>query len=90
MNTHKSNPRANLLVVADVVGLIACLVALVVLALENKLDAATGTALGTFAGFFGLGLRDAHQFEFGSSRGSRDKDAMLLAATPPPKDQASP
>ena len=32
--------------------------------------------LGTIVGIFGAGLRDAHMFEFGSSRGSKDKDAQ--------------
>lgn len=33
--------------------------------------------LSTITSFFGLCLRDAFQFEFGSSRGSRDKDALI-------------
>lgn len=32
----------------------------------------------SIAGFFGLGLRDAHQFEFGSSRGSQEKNELLV------------
>lgn len=33
--------------------------------------------VSTIAGIFGACLRDAFQFEFGSSRGSREKDAIL-------------
>ena len=33
--------------------------------------------ISTVAGIFGACLRDAFQFEFGSSRGSRDKDELL-------------
>lgn len=33
--------------------------------------------LSTITSFFGLCLRDAFQFEFGSSRGSRDKDELM-------------
>lgn len=38
--------------------------------------------ISTIAGFFGLGLRDAHQFEFGSSRGSEMKTDLLSKAQP--------
>jgi hypothetical protein len=39
-----------------------------------------GEAVGiisTVAGIFGACLRDAYQFEFGSSRGSKEKDALI-------------
>lgn len=69
------NRRADLMVLFDVVGLIACLV---VLALFRKdIPGEVVTLLSTIASLFGLCLRDAHQFEFGSSRGSREKDALL-------------
>jgi hypothetical protein len=38
--------------------------------------------VSTIAGFFGLGLRDAHLFKFGSSRGSVDKTELLAKAPP--------
>ncbi len=70
-----ANRRADLMVIADVIGLIACLV---VLALFRKeIPAEVVTLLSTIASLFGLCLRDAHQFEFGSSRGSREKDVIL-------------
>lgn len=77
----RGNRRADVMVALDVLGLVACLVAIVWL--RASLTGESITLITTLAGYFGLSLRDAHQFEFGSSRGSKDKDAMLLAATPP-------
>lgn len=69
------NRRADLMVILDVIGLIGCLVVLALL--RHDLPAEVVTLLSTIVGIFGLCLRDAHQFEFGSSRGSREKDAIL-------------
>lgn len=85
---HKSgntNTRANWLIVGDVVGLVLCLAAMVWVgyaALEADNIALMGLQgpLGTFVGIFGAGLRDAHQFEFGSSRGSKEKDQKITAS----------
>lgn len=77
------NRRADLMVLMDVVGLISCLVAIVWL--RDSLSGEAITLITTLASYFGLSLRDAHQFEFGSSRGSRDKDE-LLAKAPAIKD----
>lgn len=71
----KRNVRADIMVLLDVIGLIACLI---VLCFYN--DRIPGEAVGlisTVAATFGLCLRDAHQFEFGSTRSSRDKDATI-------------
>lgn len=69
------NRRADLMVLFDVIGLVACLV---VLSLFRKdVPGEVVGLLSTIAGIFGLCLRDAHQFEFGSSRGSREKDGLL-------------
>lgn len=69
------NRRADLMVLFDVIGLVACLV---VLSLFRKdIPGEVVGLLSTIAGIFGLCLRDAHQFEFGSSRGSREKDGLL-------------
>jgi hypothetical protein len=76
---HQNN-RANWMIVGDVVGLVACLVMLWLI--REAVDAGEIRGIvSTVAGFFGLGLRDAHQFEFGSSRGSKDKDAAVGKAT---------
>lgn len=74
-----TNKRADLMVIGDVLGLLACLGAMVFITVSGvKSDNAALMSLlgpiGTLAGFFGAGLRDAHQFEFGSSRGSKEKD----------------
>lgn len=70
------NKRANWMIIGDVVGLVACLVMLYFIKDMNGAGEIRGI-ISTIAGFFGLGLRDAHQFEFGSSRGSKTKDALL-------------
>ncbi|MCQ9375177.1 hypothetical protein NMQ14_13035 [Methyloversatilis sp. XJ19-13] len=76
------NRRADWMVAIDAVGLVACLA---VLALFRKeIPAEVVTLLSTIASLFGVCLRDAHQFEFGSSRGSREKDVILGGAAKPP------
>lgn len=74
------NTRADWMVIGDVAGLIACLVAIVFL--RNSLSGEAITIITTLASYFGLSLRDAHQFEFGSSRGSREKDQLMGARLP--------
>ena len=71
------NRRGDWMVALDAIGLIACLVAIV--GFRGALSGEAVTLITTLASYFGLGLRDAHQFEFGSSRGSRDKDALIGA-----------
>lgn len=71
----RHNTRADVMVLCDVVGLIVCLVVLTLF--RAGLPGEVVGLLSTIAGIFGLCLRDAHQFEFGSSRGSRDKDAHM-------------
>lgn len=75
----RENWRADIMVLIDAIGLIACLA---VLALYRKeLPAEAATLISTVASIFGLCLRDAHQFEFGSSRGSQQKDNYLRSLT---------
>jgi hypothetical protein len=69
------NRRADWMVLFDVVGLIACLVVLSVF--RQEVPGEVVGLLSTIAGIFGLCLRDAHQFEFGSSRGSKEKDLII-------------
>jgi hypothetical protein len=66
--------RKNAMIIGDVVGLVVCLA---VLTFVPDLPGEVRGIISTIAGFFGLGLRDAHQFEFGSSRGSETKTVML-------------
>lgn len=75
----KRNVRADIMVALDVVGLLACLIVLCFFR-----DRIPGEAIGlisTIAATFGLCLRDAHQFEFGSSRSSQIKDATISSLT---------
>ena len=79
---HKAgygNTRADLMVALDVVGLIACLA--VIAMFRDKLPGEVVGIVSTVAGIFGACLRDAHQFEFGSSRSNRDKDAVIAKLT---------
>jgi hypothetical protein len=84
-NTGK-NTRADVMVAVDAIGLILGLAGMVALgyfsaAFPGKISegvfGALMAQLATITSYFGLCLRDAHQFEFGSSRGSRDKDQQL-------------
>jgi hypothetical protein len=66
------NRRADIMVGLDVLGIIACLLVLVFF--RTNLPGEVVGLLSGIVGIFGAGLRDAHQFEFGSSRGSQLKD----------------
>lgn len=73
--TGGKNARADAMVIGATIGLISCLMVLVFFRKEIP-----GEAVGiisTIAGIFGACLRDAFQFEFGSSRGSKEKDELL-------------
>jgi hypothetical protein len=83
-----NNVRANMMILGDVVGLLACLLAMVYVTWLGVHGAATGDSsaiimalngpLGMLTQQFANGLRDAHQFEFGSSRGSITKQEQLF------------
>lgn len=75
----RSTRRADVMVLIDAVGLIACLVVLVLF--RTQLPEGAATLISTIASIFGLCLRDAHSFEFGSSRSSAVKDATIQALT---------
>jgi len=75
---HRRNVRADVMVALDVIGLVACL--LVLCLFRTSLPGEAVGIISTIAGIFGACLRDAHQFEFGSSRGSKDKDEALASA----------
>jgi len=79
---HKAgfgNRRADVMVALDVLGLIACLLVLVLY--REKLPGEVVGLLSAISGIFGACLRDAHQFEFGSSRSSQIKDATIAQIT---------
>lgn len=69
------NKRADLMILLDVIGLITCLVVLIFF--RKDLPGEVVGIISTVAGLFGACLRDAHQFEFGSSRSSQRKDDVI-------------
>lgn len=69
------NDRANLMIIGDIIGLVACTVVLVFF--RKDLPGEVVGIVSTIAGIFGACLRDAHQFEFGSSRSSQRKDDVI-------------
>lgn len=71
----RRNYRADVMVICDFLGLLACLVVLAVF--YKDLPGEATALISTVASIFGICLRDAHNFEFGTSRSSRDKDALL-------------
>lgn len=71
----RHNVRADVMVLLDAVGLIACLVVLCFF--RDKIPGEAVGLISTIASIFGLCLRDAHQFEFGSSRSSQTKDTTI-------------
>jgi hypothetical protein len=71
----RRNVRADIMVLSAAAGLITCLYTL-----AGYAGTLPGEAVGiisTVAGIFGSCLKDAYTFEFGSSRGSREKDSMV-------------
>ncbi|OJX13203.1 MAG: hypothetical protein BGO77_08515 [Caedibacter sp. 37-49] len=70
------NYRADIMVFAAALGLIACLVALGFY--QAELPGEAVGIISTIAGIFGACLKDAYAFEFGSSRGSKAKDFAFM------------
>ena len=83
-----SNWRADAMVILDVAGLIAALAMtgfLVYLEYSNvdfDVPDIAWVTLGGLITHFANGLRDVHVFEFGSSRGSKDKDQLMAGRQP--------
>ena len=76
INSGKYNVRADVMVFAAALGLLACLISL-----AHYKSSLPGEAVGiisTIAGIFGSCLKDAYSFEFGSSRGSKAKDVTTM------------
>ncbi len=69
------NYRGDIMVVSAALGLISCLFTLTYF--SNNLPGETVGILSTIAGIFGSCLKDAYAFEFGSSRGSKEKDSTV-------------
>jgi hypothetical protein len=69
------NHRGDIMVIAAALGLIACLCSLSYF--HHQLPGEAVGIISTIAGIFGSCLKDAYSFEFGSSRGSKDKDIPI-------------
>lgn len=70
-----NNTRADVMVIGAVVGLISCLAVLIFF--QGEVPGEVVGIVSMVAGIFGACLKDAYAFEFGSSRGSKEKDALL-------------
>lgn len=73
--TGGQNIRADLAVIAVILGLISCLVVLV--QYKESMPGEVVGIISTIAGIFGACLKDYFAFEFGSSRSSREKDQAI-------------
>lgn len=76
INKIRRNIRADIMVIAAAVGLVFCLV---FIACFKNLPGEIIGIISTIAGIFGSCLKDAYSFEFGSSRGSKEKDQTVAS-----------
>lgn len=76
----RNNTRADLMVIAAAFGLMGCLGSLAYF--REWLPGEAVGIISTIAGIFGSCLKDAYSFEFGSSRGSKEKDAAVFLSVP--------
>jgi hypothetical protein len=77
VHAGRSNVRADVMVIAAAIGLILCLASLGYY--SGELPGEAVGIISTIAGIFGACLKDAYTFEFGSSRGSKEKDSAVAA-----------
>lgn len=77
----KHNTRADVMVLLAVLGLVSCLGVLVFF--RQQMPGEVVGLLSSIASIFGLCMRDAYSFEFGSSRGSREKDQLIASLQQP-------
>ncbi|MDR1982802.1 MAG: hypothetical protein LBQ08_03335 [Holosporaceae bacterium] len=75
INAYSRNKRLNIMVIGAALGLIFCL--LMLTSYKRDLPGEVVGIISTISGIFGACLKDAYSFEFGSSRGSKDKDDKI-------------
>jgi hypothetical protein len=75
INACGRNKRLNIMVIGAALGLIFCILTLT--SYRGNLPGEVVGIISTVAGIFGACLKDAYSFEFGSSRGSKDKDDKI-------------
>lgn len=78
INAYSKNKRLTLMVIGAAIGLAFCLIILTTY--KGDLPGEVVGIISTVAGIFGACLKDAYSFEFGSSRGSKEKDDLLTNA----------
>lgn len=78
INAYSKNKRLTLMVIGAAIGLAFCLIILTTY--KGDLPGEVVGIISTVAGMFGACLKDAYSFEFGSSRGSKEKDDRLARA----------
>lgn len=76
-NAGRSNVRADVMVIAAAVGLVLCLGSLACFSKEMPGEAVG--VISTITGIFGICLKNAYTFEFGSSRGGKEKTDDTIA-----------
>lgn len=72
----RRNFRGDIMVLSALLGLLGCLAALTIF--KMSLSGEVVGIVSTIAGIFGSCLKDAYAFEFGSSRGSKEKETHLI------------
>ncbi|MDR1365048.1 MAG: hypothetical protein LBJ42_00490 [Holosporales bacterium] len=77
INSGKRNKRADVMAISAAFGLTLCLA--VICIFRRELPGEVVGIISTIAGIFGSCLRDAYNFEFGSSRGSKEKDQTVAS-----------
>ena len=77
INTGKRNLRADIMVLAAALGLVLCLT--LIAWFRKDIPGEIIGIISTVAGIFGSCLKDAYSFEFGSSRGSKEKDQTVAS-----------
>ena len=77
INSGRRNKRADIMVISAACGLVICLVSIVFY--QDRLPGEAVGIISTIAGIFGSCLKDAYNFEFGSSRGSKEKDQTVAS-----------
>ncbi len=70
-----TNIRADIMVIAAAVNLISYLVSITLY--RQTLPGEAVGIISTIAGIFGSCIKDSYAFEFGSSRGSKQKDSEI-------------
>lgn len=78
MNAYSKNKRLDVMIVCAALGLIFCL--LILTSYKKDLPGEVVGIISTVSGIFGACLKDAYSFEFGSSRGSKEKDDKITRA----------